>query len=223
MAATKECPSCGAQNDIIFTNCIFCKTALPQIDPNSISNDELIMMASEWVGKSCEASLVIHGPDANEWTGKGIVIMMQGEIVGNAEKYLNLLAIRSTSSPTLGVLYQNLKSTLVNNLKQANSTRRRPIKIIIGLTIFLISIFILIIVLDSNDQTGEKNEQQRLNTIELKIEESIKNKDYDRALILANQLNWTWKIDLNASKEKAGQYDNKRKEYRNTINSLKNK
>ena len=111
MVATKICPSCGAQNDLIFTNCLFCKTSLPSANINEIPNDELIMKASEWVGKSSEHILVIKGPNADEWTGKGIVTMMQGEIVGNAEKYLNLLSVRAISNEAMNSVYQNLRLT----------------------------------------------------------------------------------------------------------------
>jgi hypothetical protein len=222
MAATKECPSCGAQNDVIFTNCIFCKSSLPQVDTNSITNDELVMKASEWVGKSSEHILVIQGPNANEWTGKGIVRMMQGEIIGNAEKYLNLLSIRTTANPTLGVLYQNLRLTLDNNLKKAKSKKRLPL--IIGISIFFVIGIILTcaMVFDWDDKGGEKSEIQRLNDIELKIEKSMNTKDYDNALILTNQLNWNWEPQFDASKKRIEQYNLKREEYQTTINKLKN-
>jgi len=44
----KDCISCGAPNDIMFTNCVFCKTSLPVIDNDSISNDDLVMLTSDW-------------------------------------------------------------------------------------------------------------------------------------------------------------------------------
>jgi len=72
MSATKTCPSCGAENDVIFTNCMFCKTSLPQIDMNSISNEDLILNAGEWVGKARQNdyNLVRKDSNANEWSGK---------------------------------------------------------------------------------------------------------------------------------------------------------
>jgi len=50
MASIKECSSCGAQNDVIFTNCMFCNTSLPIVDENSITNNELISYESKRMG-----------------------------------------------------------------------------------------------------------------------------------------------------------------------------
>ena len=74
MKATKECHSCGAPNDLLFSNCVFCKAPLP-LDENSLTNEELIMNASDWISKSTLQLLAIKGPNANQFTGKDIKIM----------------------------------------------------------------------------------------------------------------------------------------------------
>lgn len=218
MASIKECPACGAQNDVIFTNCIFCKSSLPRVEENSITNDELVMKASEWVGKSSELMLVIQGPDANEWTGKGIVKMMQAEIIGNAEKYLSLLQIRSTSNPALSVTYLGLRDKLDKNTKIGNKKKFTLPLVLLGLFIvlgFLITLGI------SSDKNSYNEYQERLDNFENQIEAAIKEKNYEYALILIEKLVWTHELNLTKNQKKAEAYDHKRKELKETILILK--
>lgn len=218
MTATKECTSCGSQNDVIFTNCIFCKTALPQVDQNSISNEDLIMKASEWVGKSSEPMLVIEGPDKNEWTGKGIVKIMQAEIIGNAEKYLNLLAVRAMTNPTLAITYQDLKIKLEKNSK--SGSKKKVLRIVFPI-ILLVVLGIIIGIMSSKERNEEEKEINRLDKIELQINDAIKNKDYDNALILTDQLVWRWELQYEKSQRKALQYDKQRENLKQSILKFK--
>lgn len=218
MAATKECPSCGAQNDVIFTNCMFCKTSLPAVDENSITNDELVMKASEWVGKSSEPMLVMQGPNANEWTGKGIVRMMQAEIIGNAEKYLNLLAVRATSNPTLAVTYQGLRDRLDKNSK--SGSKKKVLRIILPIVAFII-IGIFVGIMASSEGDAENTYQEKLDKVEIQIDEALKDKNYDYALILIEKLVWDHKLNYPSNQKKAEAYDKKRKELKETVLTLK--
>jgi hypothetical protein len=218
MAATKECPSCGAQNDVIFTNCMFCKTSLPKVDENAITNDELVMKASEWVGKSSEPMLVMQGPNANEWTGKGIVKMMQAEIIGNAEKYLNLLAVRATSNPTLSVIYQGLRDKLDKNSK--SGSKKKVLRIVLPIVAVII-LCIFIGINASNEGDAEDKYQEKLEKVEIQIDEALKDKNYDYALILIEKLVWEHELRLPQNQKKAEAYDKKRKELKETVLTLK--
>ena len=218
MAATKECPSCGAQNDVIFTNCMFCKTSLPTVDENAITNDELVMKASEWVGKSSEPMLVMQGPDANEWTGKGIVKIMQAEIIGNAEKYLNLLAVRATSNPTLSIIYQGLRDKLDKNSKSGSKKKVLGIALPI-LGFVLLMVFVLFMA--SGESDAENAYQEKLEKVEIQIDEALKDKNYDYALILIEKLVWTHELNKPSNQKKAEVYDKKRKELKETVLTLK--
>jgi|TARA_B110000114_G_C14975404_1_gene350269 hypothetical protein len=219
MAATKECTSCGAQNDVIFTNCMFCKTSLPTVDENAITNDELVMKASEWVGKSSEPMLVMQGPNANEWTGKGIVKMMQAEIIGNAEKYLNLLAVRATSNPTLSITYQGLRDKLDKNSK--SGSKKKVLRIVLPI-IALIILGVFIGIMASNEGDAENTYQEKLEKVEIQIDEALKDKNYDYALILIEKLVWDHELNLQSNQKKAEAYDNKRRELKETVLTLKN-
>ena len=219
MAATKECTSCGARNDVIFTNCMFCKTSLPTVDENAITNDELVMKASEWVGKSSEPMLVMQGPNANEWTGKGIVKMMQAEIIGNAEKYLNLLAVRATSNPTLSITYQGLRDKLDKNSK--SGSKKKVLRIVLPI-IALIILGVFIGIMASNEGDAENTYQEKLEKVEIQIDEALKDKNYDYALILIEKLVWDHELNLQSNQKKAEAYDNKRRELKETVLTLKN-
>lgn len=218
MAATKECPSCGAQNDVIFTNCMFCKTSLPTVDENAITNDELVMKASEWVGKSSEPMLVMQGPDANEWTGKGIVRMMQAEIIGNAEKYLNLLAVRATSNPTLSVTYQGLRDRLDKNSK--SGSKKKVLEIALPILGFVL-LMVFVLFMASGEGDAENAYQEKLEKVEIQIDEALKDKNYDYALILIEKLVWTHELNYPSNQKKAEAYDKKRKELKETVLTLK--
>lgn len=218
MAATKECPSCGAQNDVIFTNCMFCKTSLPTVDENAITNDELVMKAGEWVGKSSEPMLVMQGPDANEWTGKGIVRMMQAEIIGNAEKYLNLLAVRATSNPTLSVTYQGLRDKLDKNSK--SGSKKNVLRIALPI-LGLVLLMVFVLFRASGEGDAKNAYQEKLEKVEIQIDEALKDKNYDYALILIEKLVWTHELNYASNQKKAEAYDKKRKELKETVLTLK--
>tara|TARA_Y100000385_G_C12931041_1_gene566778 strand:+ start:179 stop:859 length:681 start_codon:yes stop_codon:yes gene_type:complete len=220
MPATKECFSCGAQNDVIFTNCVFCKTSLPTLDDNSLTNDELVMKSSEWIGKSSEPMLVMQGPNANEWTGKGIVRMMQAEIIGNAEKYLNLLEIRATSNPTLKVTYQGLRDKLDKNSK--SGSKKKVMQIALP---FLVVVLItgMIFYMASVENDDEIKYQEKLDKVEIQIEDALKEKNYDYSLILIEKLVWDHEIRLEQNQKKAESYDRKRESLKETVLTLKKK
>jgi len=153
MSATKTCPSCGAENDVIFTNCMFCKTSLPQVDMNSISNEDLILNAGEWVGKARQHDYNLERKDsnANVWTGKGIHVtqIKNADIVGNAEKYLSLIQVRAISNSNLLPLYESLKRQLDENKIFAlkNDPTSKMYKYYKYLGIFAIILLVIIVLL----------------------------------------------------------------------------
>jgi hypothetical protein len=223
MKTTKECPSCGAQNDIIFTNCIFCKTSLPQTDLNALSNDDLVMKASEWVAKTADSFLIVDNPNAKglDKALGGQKYMQRPELIGNAEKYINLLAVRSTSNPTLSVVYHDLKAKLDKNRKRISSTS----KILIGVIVFITLMIIFFSNMINSHDKGIEKEKERLETLVTQINTAISNKDYNAAEIFCAQLKWEYFDDYSSddTKELQKTWDQKRVEMINTIRNLKNK
>ena len=75
-----------------------------------------------------------------------------------------------------------------------------------------------------NEQKSRKNELkievERLNKIELQINEAVKKKEFDNALMLTNQL--IWKLSKE-NEERNKLYDKQRENLEETILELKNK
>ena len=72
-----------------------------------------------------------------------------------------------------------------------------------------------------NRETAEGNDAQtKLDNIELQIEEAIKDKNYDYALVLVEKLNWTYEPNKIGNRELVIEYDKKRNGYRTTINQI---
>lgn len=113
MSATKKCKNCGADNDPLMSVCIFCKSPLAEVDVNSISNEDLILNAGEWIGKV--GSDFEHMTEKfNAWTGKGMIKISANQLEGLAQKYLSLLQIRSLNNPNLQLAYSDLKKEFDN-------------------------------------------------------------------------------------------------------------
>jgi len=236
ISATKECPSCGAQNDVIFTNCMFCKTALPNVDINAISNDDLVMNASEWVGKidginkfrGVRISLDVSTGINKLFGESNYKYISYSKVIGFAEKYLNILSLRATNNDSLNLIYNNLLEKYNLFVRRAKKKYRLiTILLSVGCLTPIILWFAIIIFsfasLSTNSISDEKiknNEFQRLNNIELKIEDAVNSKDYYQALILVEKLQWKIDLGYNPNKELAKQYDTKRAGYKKTISEM---
>ena len=123
---SKKCTNCGNDNDPLLTNCLFCKSPLPVIDLDSISNEVLVMNAAEWIGKMKEGFYVAKASNANAWTGNGIKTVLKSEIQGYALKYLSLLEVRASTNNNLTNTvyrlredYTKYEKTLPKNQKMA--------------------------------------------------------------------------------------------------------
>jgi hypothetical protein len=73
-----------------------------------------------------------------------------------------------------------------------------------------------------SENEGERNEISKLNNIEKQIIENIDKQNYNKALILTEQLVWSYKLEINSYQKKAETYENKRESYKKTILELKN-
>jgi len=213
----KKCSSCAAINDIIFTNCSYCESPLPNIDIDAISTDDLIMKASEWVGNSSEHQITISGPNANAFTGKDIRQFQSGEIIGNAEKYLSLLKIRAKNNPTISVTVENLTDKLNRNTSSAINKKRKFYAVVAG---FVIIVGIIVGFMASGESQEKDDAITKLDAVEEKIENAILNGKYDYALILVDKLTYTINLSIPSNKETSKQYDEKREGYKKSINEM---
>ena len=88
----------------------------------------------------------------------------------------------------------------------------------------LVGVFVLSIYYATSFERSRKNELkievERLNKIELQINEAVKKKEFDNALMLTNQL--IWKLS-EENEERNKLYDKQRENLEETILELKNK
>ncbi len=224
MSSGKQCPNCGADNDLLFTNCQFCKTGLPTIDVNSISNEDLLQNAAEWVAKM-GMPFSVSGPNANQWTGKDIRHYQVNEIAGIALKYLTLLQIRSKNNTELLQTYQELKH--LHNSKTSGFFTKigGGNKMLGGLLLFFLVYLITSFAWCTNQCSSDSTydtEIKRLKSLEQQVVEKTSNKEYDNALILLNGMEYSihWS---NSDSLEVNAWRRKKEGYLNTIRELRSK
>ncbi len=223
MIATKKCSNCGADNDLIFTNCQFCKSPLPAVDSKSISNEDLITNAGEWVGK-VGSSFTITAENANAWTGKGFRTYESSEIEGYALKYLSLLQVRASNNMTLKIVYDSLRKDFDSKRNSITSKigggdKKRAIAFIV-LPVIVIGMFLMFFIPSAPDK-GEK-EIQRLENLEKQVVEDIRNKNFEDAILLLNGMEYSisWSGEGDSIPKRA--WRNRKEGYLKTIRELKN-
>jgi len=181
-----DCEKCGAPIEPVLSNCLFCKAPIRGIDPNSIDTDELIMKASEWVGKISDGVLRLTAPDANEWLGRGVKTMQKGEISGMAAKYLNLLEVRAQNNPNLRPVVSRLQADYESQKKSLSPQHKNMIN--------LLGFFLVFILLMTFWSSGESNKEEsalhEMTQQEDLIQEAIAEENFSRAKSLAIQLDW---------------------------------
>ena len=69
----------------------------------------------------------------------------------------------------------------------------------------------------SNEGDAENTYQEKLEKVEIQIDEALKDKNYDYALILIEKLVWDHELNLQSNQKKAEAYDNKRRELKETV------
>jgi hypothetical protein len=149
MSKIKNCTNCGADNDLFLTNCLYCKTPLPQVNLDSISNEELIQNTGEWIGKV--GSTFTHITEKyNAWNGKGMIVISANQIEGMAQKYLSLLQARSISNNNLLIIYTDLKKEFDNKRKGilykiGGGDKEKGSKYIIALIIIILMLLVPIV------------------------------------------------------------------------------
>ncbi|MEI7596983.1 MAG: hypothetical protein WCK02_14640 [Bacteroidota bacterium] len=108
MAAENICPNCGASNDPVFANCLFCNTQLIKVELSTLSSEAIIENCGLWIGR-------LAGANSEEGvrlsTGeKGLLSdkfhqLTIGEVKGYVDKYMILLETRTIGNPSLeGIL-----------------------------------------------------------------------------------------------------------------------
>ena len=119
---------------------------------------------------------------------------------------------------SMTTIINNYESQLLHNLQKQTNKKK---KYIVGLILGILVLGLFIGLMASTESSDEQKEKDKLNNIELQINNAVQDKNYDKALILNEQLVWTWKLDYSESQKMALQYDEKRKSYKATIEKMK--
>ena len=118
-------------------------------------------------------------------------------------------------------MIENMNNEYLNNIKALRKGISKKIKVLLIAIPLIILILGLAFFMAGKENQEEKEEKEKLIKIEAAINTNITNKKYDEALILTDQLVWTWKLSYPASKKKAQQYEEKRKSLKESIEKIK--
>jgi hypothetical protein len=222
MAKNTLCKSCGANNDLLYTICTFCNTPLEAIDINHISDQDLIMNLGEWIGKleGIDKRLgVTISTDSSTGINKKLGLqntktISYSEICGNIERYLNILKVRANNNLNILVTVQDSEKKYALYKKEAEKNRIKKFLpfIVILITFLLFSIYLII-------KPGSDEEHEKLQVIETDIENAIMDKNYDKAFLLIERLQWTYEPKFHEAEIQM--YEQKRNNMKELINSKK--
>ena len=211
------CEKCGAPIEPVLSNCLYCKAPIRGLNTDSIDDDELIMRASEWIGKISDGVVRLVAPNANEWTGRGIKTMQKGEISGMAAKYLHLLEVRAQNHSTLAHVVTRLRADYDSQRKSL----ARPHKIGLIAAASMVGIMIFAFIMAGGESKKEEAALEQLTHQEEVIQEAIANGEYSRARALVIQLEWPDAASLEDQNIRFSEkYDQKRKNYLEMIDKL---
>jgi len=218
MSKVVTCKSCGAENDIIFEDCIYCRSTLDRNELEIVSNEDLVSNASSWIEKIHEDRIKISSVN-----GKGKKVqknIQNSEIKSYARKYLSILQYRSLRNPELNTICMELSNRFTSVSKRHGL--RLPL---IGAVFFVLMLMFIIIGLCSENSVDKKKDREvkRIEVITNEVSNLIKNNDYANALIKAEQITWTYDLSSWSSREDSllvNKYDNQRNEIKKTIIKL---
>jgi len=140
---SKRCANCGNDNDPLLTNCIFCKSPLPVIDLASISNEQLVMNAGQWIGKLKDGFYTVRTHKRTSFIDNNVIAIRKAEIQGYALQYLSLIQVRAVSNTNLNNIYNDLKVQYDIGV----SSDDKPTKAMKKIGLFYLIGFILIAIL----------------------------------------------------------------------------
>jgi hypothetical protein len=227
---SKPCPNCGAPTDPILSSCLYCKTILSVSETDSISDEDLISKASEWLGRINQV-YALPNPNA-----KGVFSQMffpttkylsKDEMVSIVEKYLYILNIRANHNPLIKNVVIQIENKLERDKRRITSNTKSIVLGLVGLLSMAVIIVVPIILLAhscSVAQEKKQNEQiSKLNTIEEKIENAVDSGNLGKARVLIEQLSWK---DINDDYESVNDtlrkiYDDKREKYLEMLNEIR--
>jgi len=147
MASENICPNCGASNDPVFANCMFCNTPLIKVELSTLSSESIIENCGLWIGRLAGADFEgIHITTGEKGMFKqNHVLLSLGEVKGNVDRYLILLETRVISNPNLEGVLQRLNERYKEALKNCKSNSKNSKVFIVLAIVFIVGIAALCI------------------------------------------------------------------------------
>ncbi|MDG2153500.1 MAG: hypothetical protein P8K10_06160 [Crocinitomicaceae bacterium] len=157
--SNKECDNCGAENELVVDNCVYCGGTLvheKNIEKESDELEELVQQCSSWIGKfegivssmgslnnakqmdSVSATPIFGGLMSKSF-GSGAV--SYSEILSKVHHYLDILEIKSANSSLLREKVAQFKKRFDRAKIQEKETNKNKTKLIIGLISTLLLLF----------------------------------------------------------------------------------
>lgn len=226
--STKRCGQCGAENDLILSNCKHCNSSLPRTDLDTLPEEQLLNNCSYWLAilEGLKDYSAYHAAKSAEDMAKqplmGLVSKLTSsgpglsEIIGNTDKYIRALAVRAKSSLELAAHIQEFKERQQAALAtiEANRKKKRRMALIIvpaaigGLLLMVGVILYFTVVVDMKKEAAEET---RLNAVVEKAEQALAKGDKTSAKFFISQIKWgVTDIDGNMNTNKAKAWDEKR-------------
>ena len=226
--ATKTCKQCGAENDLILSNCKNCNSSLPRIELDTIPEEQLLNNCSYWLAKleslkdfdSYFSAKSAEDISKQALFGALTKLTTSGpslsEVIGSTDKYIRALAVRAQSSLELATHIQEFKERQKVALAGIEANRRKKsllAVIIVPAALVLLpalgwAVFHFTIGAEMQKSSAEET---RLNVVIGKAEQAIARGDMKAAKFFVSQIKWE-AIDLNDKipSDKAKAWDEKR-------------
>ena len=197
------CPACGAPIDSLLSACNFCGTAIQSRGMDSLSDEQLIRKAAEWIDKIPDGTIAVVSAGETK-------VMQRGEISGMAAQYISVLRVRAQDNPRL--------AEAVRHLEQRHERFNRKIsseaKTLICFALLMGFMSIMWARAERQVQATVKD----LNVLEASIQREIAAGHYSAARSLVVQLEWPNADETEADNQDwSKKYAEKRRAYNEAI------
>ncbi len=224
--ATKTCKQCGAENDLILSNCKNCNSSLPRIELDTIPEEQLLNNCSYWLAKLESLTdfdsyvSAKSAEDSSKQFGALAKLMTSGpslsEVIGSTDKYIRALAVRAQSSLELATHIQEFRERQKAALAGIEANRKKKSRLnfillpaaLVSLPALAWAVFHFTIGAEMQKSSAEET---RLNVVMGKAEQAIARGDMKAAKFFVSQIKWE-AVDLNDKipSDKAKAWDEKR-------------
>jgi hypothetical protein len=228
LLSSKKCGQCGAENDLILSNCRYCNSSLPRIDLGSIPEELLLSNCSYWLAKLEDLkdyrsySAAKQAEETSKIAIIGAIAKLTtsgpslSDIIGNTDQYIRALSVRAQTSlefiPHILEFKQRQQAALTaieaNRRKKKNRTLLVPLVAVCVLFLIALTIYFTVLAPAAKREVAE---EAKLAALVEKAEQAIARGDKNSARFYVSQIKWDVPDeDGKVVLEKAKAWDEKR-------------